>query len=343
MSYDANDVYLQVDLARLSPLLPAGATRNQASAVAGIDAAIAAGDALPTAFQNLGTVTSTVLGGDAGQLAGEIAADIPQAGAALVHPFMDSIFDHLGDGNGRRGVWASGFAGSDLVGGDAAIGSQKFKSRIAGLALGADWQVSPRFTWGAALSFASNDFHLANDMGTGKTDAYQAGVYGLMRFSPRTYGSFAGILALDDVTTHRTLSVSGTDRLDGKVSPLMVGGRYETGIRLGWLAPYLAVEDLLTHRPAYGETASAGASSYALRFGADNANSAAAELGARQSVDVPLDGIWTLGLSDRLAWSHALSTAWNTGANFAALPDSGFTVYGARAARDFRADLAGRN
>jgi autotransporter-associated beta strand protein len=334
VSYDANDVYLQVNLAKLSPLLSTSATRNQASAVGGIDAAIAAGDTLPTAIQNLGTVTSAVLGTDAAQLGGEIGADIPQAGGALMHPFMDALFDHMTDGSGRHGVWASGFASTALVGGDAAIGSQKLNNRVAGLALGTDWRVSPGFSFGAALSFASNDFHIANAMGTGKADGYQGGVYGLMRFSPHTYGSFAGIVALDDVTTHRTLNVAGTDQLDGKVKPLMLGGRYETGVKLGWLTPYLAVEDMFTHSAAYGETASSGASSFALRYGANNANSASVELGARQGADVPLDRIWTLSLSDRLAWSHAVSTAWNTGVSFASLPDSGFTVYGARPARD---------
>jgi fibronectin-binding autotransporter adhesin len=334
VSYDANNVYLEVDLAKLSPLLAASATRNQASAVAGIDAAIAAGNTLPTAFQNLGTVTSATLGTDATQLAGEIGADIPQAGNALMQPFMDSIFDRLDDRGSRRGFWASGFAGSDLVAGDTTIGSQKFKSHGAGVIAGLDWQPSKRLTLGAAVSFGSNDFHLASDMGTGKTDAFQAGVYGLMQFGPRAYGSFAGVLALDDVTTHRTLTVSGTDRLDSKVSPLMVGGRYETGLKLGWLAPYAAVEDTLVHLPAYAETASSGASSYALRYGANNANSAAVELGARQDADIPLDRIWTLSVSDRLGWSHALSTPWSTTASFVALPASGFTVFGARPARD---------
>ena len=334
VSYDANNVYLEVDLAKLSPLLATAATRNQVNAVAGIDAAIAAGNTLPTAFQNLGTVTSATLGTDATQLAGEIGADIPQAGAALMRPFMDSLFDRLGDRAGRRGAWASGFAGSDLVAGDDTIGTQKFKSHGAGVIAGLDWQPSKRLTLGAAVSFGSNDFHLANDLGTGKTNAFQAGVYGMMLFSPRAYGAFAGLLAVDDVTTHRTLTVSGTDRLDGKVSPLMVGGRYETGLKLGWLVPYAAVEDMLVHLPGYAETASSGASSYALRYGSNNANSAALELGARQSADIPLDRIWTLSVSDRLGWSHALSTPWSTTASFVALPASGFTVFGARPGRD---------
>src|SRR5262249_50885776 len=83
LSYDANNVYLEIDLARLSPLLPTTATANQARTVGGIDAAIAAGSTLPAAFQSLGNLSSDALAADAGQLSGEIAADLPLAGSAL--------------------------------------------------------------------------------------------------------------------------------------------------------------------------------------------------------------------------------------------------------------------
>jgi autotransporter-associated beta strand protein len=334
LSYDANNVYLEVDLAKLSPLLPSDASRNAINAVAGIDAAIAAKDTLPLAFQNLGNLSSAALGTNAQALAGEIGADIPQAGAALLHPFLNAIFDHMGEARSGRGAWLTGFGGSDLAAGNPETGSQKLSSRVTGFAAGADWPVSQRLTLGAAASFASNDFHLGGGMGTGRVDAFQAGVYGVMHFSPRLYGSFAGLLALDDVTTSRSLTVSGSDTLAGKLSPLVLGGRYETGIRLGSITPYFALEDFLIHTPSYGETAASGASTFALQYDSHTSNSANLELGVRQNGHVALDRFWTLTLSDRLAWSHAGSAPDSATAQFVALPDSDFTTYGAKPGSD---------
>ncbi|MCP5410539.1 MAG: autotransporter-associated beta strand repeat-containing protein [Alphaproteobacteria bacterium] len=75
VSYDANNVYLQVDLTNLSPVLASDATINQRTAIGGIDAAIAAGDTLPAAFTDLANLSSSNLGTDAEQMGGEISAN----------------------------------------------------------------------------------------------------------------------------------------------------------------------------------------------------------------------------------------------------------------------------
>jgi uncharacterized protein with beta-barrel porin domain len=130
------------------------------------------------------------------------------------------------------------------------------------------------------------------------------------------------------------LDISGTDSLAAKVNALTFGGRYETGIKLGWIAPYLALQDQLFDVPGYGETASSGASTFALNYGARTTNSADFEFGARQTADFALGRIWTLNLSDRLAWAHDLSGRFEARAAFVALPASDFTTYGATPAKD---------
>lgn len=343
LSYDANDVYLQINLAKLSPLLPTTATANQARVVGGIDAAIAAGSNLPSTFQNLGNVSSAALAGDADQMAGQIGADVPLAGAALFDPFVDAVFDHIADiqqgyrskgGTQRRNVWATGFAGSDLVSGDVDTGSSKFKSHAAGFAGGADWVVAPNFTLGAAVSAGATNFRLANSLGSGHVDGYQAGVYGVMQFNPMLYGSFAGGLALDDITTNRTLTVSGTDQLTGMANAVMAGGRFETGLKMGFMSPYFALRDEFISVPGYAETAAAGSPTFALKYDARTTNTSGAELGFRQSADIALDRIWSLRLSDSMAWAHDMSGTPGATPQFAAVPASDFTVDGARASRD---------
>lgn len=346
VSYDANDVYLQIDLAKLSPLLPSTATANQARAVGGIDAAIAAGNSLPSAIENLGNLSSAALATDADQLAGEIGASIPLAGSALFDPFMDAIFDHLADiqqdgqqgkrktGAPGRNLWAVGLTGSGLVSGDDDTGSHKFKEHVAGFAGGADWMVSPNFRLGAAVSAGATNFHLAGGLGLGRIDGYQAGAYGLMQFNPILYSSFSGAFAVDDITTNRILTVSGSDQLTAKATAVMVGGRFETGLKLGFLAPYFALRDELLAVPGYGETTSSGTSNFALKYAARTTNTAGVEFGIRQSANVALGRYWTVRLSDQMGWAHDMSGAMEASPQFASLAASGFTVDGARPAKD---------
>src|SRR5258705_11589592 len=58
-----------------------------------IDAAGSAGLILPPAFQNLGNLNPAALAADATQLAGEPANDLPQAGAAMLSPFLQTLSD----------------------------------------------------------------------------------------------------------------------------------------------------------------------------------------------------------------------------------------------------------
>ncbi len=344
LSYDAKDAYLEISLSKLSPLLPQTASGNQKNAIGGIDAAIANGDTLPPSIENMGNVSSSTLGGDAEQLSGEIAADVSQAGLSLFNPFVTAVQDHIADmqqaGSLRNRqpsqhpeIWMSGFVGSSLVAGDADIGSHNFRSNVDGFVMGGDWSIEPHIVVGAAASMGFSNFHMADDLGQGTATAYQFSGYSLMQFSPRLYGSFTGAAALDDINTNRTLTVSGTDNLTGKATGWIFGGRYETGVQLNWMTPYLALQDDLFNTPSYGEQAASGTDDYAISYRSGSTNSASLELGERQRADLRLDQ-WTVKFSDRLAWAHGFSGTPGANGAFSALPGSAFTVYGARSAED---------
>ena len=344
LSYDAKDAYLEISLSKLSPLLPRTATGNQKNAIGGIDAAIANSDTLPPAFENLGNVSSTALGGDAGQLSGEIAADVSQAGLSLFNPFLTAVQDHIADmqhtdssqsrqPSQRPEIWLSGFVGSSLVAGDADIGSHNFRSNVDGFVMGGDWNIEPRIVLGAAASIGFSNFHIADDLGRGTATAYQFSGYSLLQFSRRLYGSFTGAAALDDINTNRTVTASGTDDLTGKAAAWIFGGRYETGVSLNWITPYLALQDDLFNNPSYGEQAASGTNDYAISYRSGSTNSASLEFGERQRADLRLDQ-WTLKLSDRLAWAHGSSGTPGADGVFSALPGSVFTVYGASSVKD---------
>ncbi len=343
LSYDANDVYLQINLAKLSPLLPAGSTVNETNAIGGIDAAIAAGDAVPAQFEKLGSVSGATLQADAGQFASEVAADATQVSASLFNPFVTAIFDHVAGeqptGSARSQlpqhdqVWATGLNGTDIIEGDSAQDTHRLRANLTGFVAGGEWTYSPSFILGAAVSAGTSNYHLADSAGTGKVSAVQLGVYGLMQFSRHFYGSFVGALALDDVTTNRTLTVSGTDALTAKFNGRVIGGRYETGVEMGWITPYVALQDVLYDMESTKEAATSGSNDFALSYAGQTTNTANFELGVRQRGGIALDD-WTLTLSDRLAWQHDLSATPTADAAFAALPGSTFTSEGVRSGRN---------
>lgn len=344
LSYDTNNVYLQIDLANLSPLLPSTATQNQKNVVNAIDAAITAGKTLPSKVENLGNDTSDQLLSDTAQLDGEIGADLRRAGGGLLTTFLDTMFDHLhGSGDPLRAgeqAWLTGFGGTDIVAGNAANGSHSYRSSAVGLAGGNDWRISPNMMVGAALSVALDNFHLADVSGKGSAKAAQLGVYGYIQYSRHFYGSFAAALQYDQLTTHRTLTVSGTDVLSGKANSVGFGGRYETGVQLPWLSPFIAVQDRFVMLPSYTEKASSGSADFALTYASRTSNSADAEIGVRQTFDVDFTPRWlltpdgTLHLTDKLAWSHQLLGEQKTSAAFASLPTASFTVLGATPKKD---------
>ena len=346
ISTDPNNVFLTINLSKLSPLLPGGVSRNQTNAVAGIDAGIAHGSVPPAAFNGLANLSPDGLATDASQLAGEVGADLMQAGNAVYAPYQDAVFAHLGDMRQSGGVrraglrnqptgWAAVLGGNQIVGGDVTDGSQKLSSSAVGFVAGMDWPISPNLLLGGALTFGSDNFHVAKALGSGKTDTYALGVYGLMQYTSRIYGAFFGTVGQDSITTNRAVTAQGTDVLAASPTDHFFGARYETGIDMHWIVPYLAVEDRLVALPAYSETASSGSADFALNYASNNSNTAGTELGVRNSFSGALGRNWTLRFSDRLAWMHDFDSAYTALASYAALPGSQFTTFGAQPGRDF--------
>jgi autotransporter-associated beta strand protein len=345
LSYDANNAYLEISLAKLSPLLPANATRNQLEVVNGIDTAIASGAVPALGIQNLGNTTSSGLTSAADQMSGEIGADLPLVSQSLANPFTNAIFNHLADrasvlGPGTKKApslndgWTTLFAGSTVYGTDLETGSHKFQSNVVGVAGGTDFQVSSRIRLGGALSIGSSDFHLTDDLGTGKSTAYQAAGYGLIQMTPRLYSAFAVTAALNTMSTSRIVTISGSDTLASNLQTKQIGGRYEAGLDLGWATPYLAVQDQIIDIPGYTEKAVAGTSTFAVLYGAHTVNQGTVELGFRQTGDIIKMKGWTLRAVDRFAWSHDISGAPTADVSLAGLSESDFVVHGAAPGRD---------
>ncbi len=229
----------------------------------------------------------------------------------------------------RWSAWAAGFGGSNKTGGDAAVGSHDSTARIYGYAGGLDYHFSPDTVAGFALAGGGTNWDLAAGPGGGKSDAFQAGVYGATRWGP-AYAVAALAFANHWMSTDR-FAFAG-DHLTASFDAQDYAGRLEGGYRLatplGGIAPYAAVQAQSFHTPNYSETDVTGGG-FGLAYASRDATDTRSELGARFDHTAALDSGALLTLRGRLAWAHDWVSNPTLTAAFQALPGSSFIVDGA--------------
>ena len=233
-------------------------------------------------------------------------------------------------------VWAASYGGSQTTDGNVATGSNTATSRIFATAVGADYRVSPSTLAGFALAGGGTNFSLANALGSGRSDLFQAGAY-LRHHSGPAYVSAALAYGWQDVTTDRTVTVAGADRLHAEFNANAFSGRLESGYHLAtpWMgiAPYAAAQFTTFFLPAYTETAISGANTFALGYAAKDVTDPRSELGLRADRSFAVaEGIFTL--RGRLAWAHDFNADRGIAATFQTLPGAAFVVNGAAQAHD---------
>jgi uncharacterized protein with beta-barrel porin domain len=228
----------------------------------------------------------------------------------------------------RWTAWGTAYGGSDKTNGDPVVGSNTFTANTFGFAAGMDYHPAPDTILGFALAGGGTNWTLAQALGGGRSDAFQAGVYGTKYFGPAyVAGSFA--VANNWMTTNRTAL---GDQLTSSFDAQSVGGRVEAGYRYAvkpaiGVTPYGALQAQSFHTPSRSEIDLTGGA-FALNFAAMNATDTRSELGARFDGLTALDGL-PLILRARLAWAHDWVSNPALGAVFQALPGASFVVNGA--------------
>ena len=238
----------------------------------------------------------------------------------------------------RWSVWSAGYGGSQTTDGNAALGSNNTTSRIAGVVVGADYRFSPFTQAGFALAGGGTNFSVANGLGSGRSDLFQAGTFIRHTVGP-AYLSAALAYAWQDITTDRTVTVAGIDQLRAQFNANAWSGRVEGGYRFvgPWMGmgitPYAAGQFTTFDLPTYAEQAVVGANTFALAYGSKSVTASRSELGLRSDKSFALqDGIFTL--RGRAAWAHDFNTERIAGATFQTLPGASFVVNGAAQAHD---------
>lgn len=236
----------------------------------------------------------------------------------------------------RWSVWAAGYGGSQTTDGNAALGSNTATSRIYGTAVGADYRFSPFTLAGFALAGGGTNFSVANALGGGRSDLFQAGAFVRHSVGP-AYISAALAYGWQEITTDRTVTIAGLDQLRAKFNANAWSGRVEGGYRFvtqGFgLTPYAAGQFTTFELPTYAETVVSGANTFALGYAAKNVTASRSEFGLRSDKSFAMqDAILTL--RGRAAWAHDFNPDRSIAATFQTLPGASFVVNGAAQSPD---------
>lgn len=238
----------------------------------------------------------------------------------------------------RWSVWGAGFGGSQTTDGNVAAGSNDTTSRLFGVAAGADYIFSPNTVAGFALAGGGTSFSVANG-GSGRSDLFQAGAFVKHKVG-QAYLTGALAYGWQDVTTDRTVTIAGIDRLRAQFNANAFSGRAEAGYRfvapvMGGLGitPYAAGQFTTFELPAYTEQVVSGANTFALAYNSKSVTATRSELGLRADKSFAMQTA-ILTLRGRAAWAHDFNPDRAVGATFQTLPGASFVVNGARQASD---------
>ena len=241
----------------------------------------------------------------------------------------------------RWTMWGGAYGGSNRTDGDpAVIGSHDLSARTAGLAGGFDYRMTPDTVVGLAFAGGGTNWSLSQGLGGGKSDAFQAGIYGATKYGP-AYLASALTFANHWMSTDR---LAFGDHLTADFNAQSYGGRLEGGYRFetpyGGITPYAAIQAQSFHTPDYSETG-AIPNGFALAFNGRDATDTRSELGARFDRVLAVYSNAVLALRGRVAWAHDWVSDPTLAPLFQALPGASFIVNGAIPAQNSALASAG--
>jgi outer membrane autotransporter protein len=354
---------------------------NQCNVANALNAFFNNGGALPPNFVTIFGLTGANLANALTLLSGEAATEAQQVGFQLTNQFLNVMLDPFVDGrsevNGRAiafapereelpddialayakilkeppkppsfeqrwSVWGAGYGGSNRTSGDVAVvGSHDLSASTAGGAAGLDYRLAPGTVVGFALAGGGTNWSLAQGIGGGKSDAFQAGVYGTARSGP---AYLAAALAYTNHWMSTDRFAFAGDHLTASFNAQSFGGRVESGYRFatiyGGLTPYAAIQAQSFHTPGYTET-DLNAGGFALGFNSRRASDTRSELGGRFDRLLLLNPEAALTLRARVAWAHDWISDPSLAAVFQTLPGASFVVNGATPAKNSALTSAG--
>jgi len=228
-------------------------------------------------------------------------------------------------------VWVTPYGAHSSLSGNSLVGSHDTTVKSGGLISGIDHRFAPGGTVGAAIAAGTTTWGLSDSLGGGRSDSFQIGAYASQRFNT-AYISAALAYGWQQVSTDRTVTVSGNDRLGADFTAHGFGGRAEAGNRFDYngtgLTPYVAAQIQTWRLPAYTEAALSGSNNFAVAVDARNANDTRVEAGLwADRAFSTLYGV--LQMRGRMAWLYNMQSSALINGVFPAMPGSNFITTGA--------------
>jgi len=345
LSYTPTDVLLN-----LKAVLGAGTslTGNQSAAAAAINNSFNTGNSLPGTMSSLFNQSGTTLAGSLNALTGEAQSGVQFSAFGYGSLFLNTVLPTGPGAGARQGVqyasltaaeaapapqrargWVTGFGGYGWLGGTTASGSSAVQTSAQGIAAGADWQFDHGLV-GVAVSGGTSAWYLDGGLGAGRSNVFQAGLYGRAAIDP-VYVAAAAAWGQHSVNVDRSVPFLA-DNLAATYTASTWSGRLEMGHRFALqdhgITPFAAGQAQVVNLPGFCESAQAG-SGAALCFNGNAAWSVRSELGLELDADVGSVLGSKASLTARLAWAHEYETTGSMSAWFQSLPGSSFTVSGA--------------
>lgn len=346
LAYTSTDVQLT-----LTAALGMGTTlsANQSAVAGAINNGFNTGNSLPRGLSALFSQSGAALASSLNTLSGEAQSGVQVSTFAFGNQFLNTLLAS-GGGTGpqqqavqyasltasettaeprRLRGWVAGFGGYGWLGGTTNNGSSSVQTSVQGLAAGADWTFD-QGVLGVAVASGTSNWFLDGGLGNGRSNAFQAGLYGRTAFGP-LYLAAAGAWGLHGVSGQRSVPYLA-DSLTANYTATSWSGRAEMGYRLAFgdhgVTPFIAGQGQVVNMPGFCE-ASQARSGAALCFNASSTPLLRSEIG--------IDGDTELGnvlgsrakLMGRLAWAHEYQTTGSISAWFQSLPGSTFAVSGA--------------
>jgi uncharacterized protein with beta-barrel porin domain len=366
LSYDANNAFLNLTASLSSGTSLNPSQQNVANAINGF---FNSGGALPPAFASLFALSGPNLANALSLASGEVATGAQQSSQQLMTQFLGLLGDPFAHGFGstatgtssfasadaplppeaasayaaafktpapgtvfdqRWSVWASAYGGTNRTDGDPLVGSSRATTDTAGVAVGHEYRVTPDTALGFAMGGGGSAWRLDGGLGSGNSDALQAGVYAKTRSGP-LYVTAALAFAEQWISTNRT--AFNLDNLTARYNAETYGGRIEAGYRVAvmpslTLIPYGAAQAQSFNSPAYAELDQSGGPA-ALNFAKRTANDERGEIGERIEYVAATSPDSVLLLRGKLAYAHDWVTDASLVTAFQALPGTPFVVTGA--------------
>ncbi len=130
----------------------------------------------------------------------------------------------------RWSVWGAAYGGGSNTSGNAVLGSNDATARAFGFAVGADYRLSRDTLAGFALAGGGTNFSVSG-FGSGRSDLFQAGAF-IRHNVGNAYVTAAAAYGWQDVTTERTVTAAGFERLRAQFNANAYSGRIEGGYSL---------------------------------------------------------------------------------------------------------------